>query len=109
MSNFTTTLLKFLHRGLYSFSSTMFFVNFLKKRIKRSKSLLIFPIMFFLFIVFIKYYIVCISLIKKAHATPAEIGTTTNPTPVTGKVTESLVAPILTTASNDSNIEVRLF
>ena len=40
----------------------------------------------------------------RAHATPAEIGTTINPTPVTDKVTDVVVDPIITIASTDSNI-----
>ena len=42
----------------------------------------------------------------KAHAIPAEIGTTIKPTPVTYKVTDVVVAPIMTTVSTDSSIEV---
>ena len=52
--------------------------------------------------------ILCIILlpIDRAHAFPAEIGTTIKPTPVTDKVTGLVVEPIITTVWTDSNIEV---
>ena len=37
----------------------------------------------------------------------AEIGTTIKPTPATENVTDVLVAPIITNASTDFNIEVK--
>ena len=42
----------------------------------------------------------------RAQVFPAEIGTTIEQTPVTNKITEVVVAPIITTVSTDSNIEV---
>ena len=42
----------------------------------------------------------------RAHAIPAEIGTTIKPTPVTDNVTGGLVQPLITTVWTDSNIEV---
>ena len=42
----------------------------------------------------------------RAHANPAEIGTTIKPTPVTDNVTCVVVEPIITTVWTDSNIEV---
>ena len=43
-----------------------------------------------------------------AHATPAELGTTIKPTPVTDNVSDVVVAPIITIVSTDSNIVFRV-
>ena len=52
--------------------------------------------------------ILCITLLPndRAHAIPAEIGTTTKPTRVTDNITDVVVEPITTTVWTDSNIEV---
>ena len=54
--------------------------------------------------------IFCITLFPndRAHATPAEFGSTIEPLPVTDKTTDVVFAPNLTTVSTDSNIEVRV-
>ena len=44
----------------------------------------------------------------RAHATPAEIGTTINPTPVTDNVTDVVVVAIVTIVSTDSNFVLRV-
>ena len=44
----------------------------------------------------------------RAHAVPAEIGTTFKPIPVTNKLSDVVVEPIKTTESTDSNFEVRV-
>ena len=45
----------------------------------------------------------------RAPATPAETGTTIKQTTVIKNVTNVVVAPIITTVSTDSNIEVSVF
>ena len=62
----------------------------------------------FLYLRFLFMFILCITLLPKdrAHAIPAEIGTTIIPTPVTDNVTSGLVQPLITTVWTDSNIEV---
>ena len=40
----------------------------------------------------------------RRQAIPADIGTTTKPTPVTDNVTDVVDSPIITTVSTDSNI-----
>ena len=44
----------------------------------------------------------------RAHATPAEIGTTFNPTPIADNVTDVVVAPTITNVSTDSYIVFRV-
>ena len=52
--------------------------------------------------------ILCITLIPsdREQAIPAEMGTTIKTTSVTDNVTDVVVAPIITTLSNDSSIDV---
>ena len=52
--------------------------------------------------------ILCITFLPndRAHAIPAEIGSTIKPTPVTDDFTDIVVEPIKTTVWTDSNIEV---
>ena len=52
--------------------------------------------------------ILCITLKNndRAQAIAAEIGTNIKPTPVTDNATDVVVAPMKTTLSTDSNIEV---
>ena len=84
-----------------------YLVNFSVYFIERFNSLLIFLIFFYLLFLF--NIISCNTLLPngKAHAIPAEIGTTIKPTPVTDNVTVVVVvAPIVTTVSTDSNIDL---
>ena len=60
----------------------------------------------FLYLLFLFMINLCITLLPRAHAIPAEIGTTIKPTPVTDNVTGVVVEPIITTVWTDSNIEV---
>ena len=63
----------------------------------------------FVFIVFIQIHLnYCFLPNDKAHAIPADIGTTVKPTPTTDKIADVLVAPKMTTVSIDSNIEIRV-
>ena len=81
--------------------------TFTMQPIKRFKSLLVFLILF-LNLLYLFLIILCITLKPddRAQAIPPEIGYTINPTPVTGNVTDVAVAPIITTVSTDSNIDV---
>ena len=54
--------------------------------------------------------ILCNTLLPndKPHATPADIGKTIKPTPVTVKIIEVYVAAMIMILSNDSNIVFRV-
>ena len=45
----------------------------------------------------------------RAQAIPAKIGTTINPTPVTDKVTDVVVAAIIAIISTDTKVDVSVF
>ena len=66
--------------------------------------------MFFLYLLFFFKTILCIILLTKdrAEASPADISTTMNPTPVNDSVTDVVVAPKSKTVSTDTHIEVRV-
>ena len=55
--------------------------------------------------------IICITFLPddRAQAIPAKIGTTINPTPVTVKITDVVVAPIIANVSTGSKIDVSVF
>ena len=55
--------------------------------------------------------IFCITLLPndRAHALPADIGTTIKPTPVTDNDLDVVVEPIITTVWTDSNIDISVF
>ena len=65
----------------------------------------------FLYLLYLFMIILCITLLPNdsAHASPAEIGTTVKPTPLTDNVTGTVVEPIITTVWTDSNFEVSVF
>ena len=61
----------------------------------------------FFLLLFIAF--LCITFLPndRTEAIPADIGTTIKPTSVADEVTDVVVAPLLTTVSADSSIEVR--
>ena len=76
---------------------------------KKNNSLLIFLILFFYPVLSFKIILSNTLLANdKTQATPAEIRTTVNQTPVTNNVTDFVDAPIVTNVSTDSNIEFRV-